>query len=218
MAQNAISLLRSDHGNVEDLFRQFESAAPDAYQEKRRITDHVIVQLSRHAAIEEQVFYPALRGFPDLHDKVLESLEEHHATKLALSELEKLPANAERFDAKVKVMVENVRHHVREEEETIFPLVEQHVPFAELETMAAAMEEVRGRAPTRPHPFAPDQPPLNVLVGVPMAVLDAGIRVGLGAARMTGAALLQLTGLDRAHRQEAELQVRRRLEDERKSA
>jgi len=164
------------------------------------------------------VLYPALRGFPDLHAKVLESLEEHHATKLALSELEKLPANAERFDAKVKVMMENVRHHIKEEEETVFPLVEKHVPFTELQTMAGAMEDLRRTAPTRPHPFAPDQPPLNVLVGMPMAVLDVGVRVGLGAARMTGAALLQLTGRDRAHREEAAKQTRRRLEDERRSA
>lgn len=209
MATNAITLLKTDHGNVENLFAEFESAGDGAYADKRRIVDHIIEQLSRHAAIEEQVFYPALRGYPELHTMVLESLEEHHAAKLALSELEKLPANAERFDAKTTVLIENVRHHIEEEENELFPLVEKQIPFSELQEMAGPMEELKAAAPTRPHPFMPDQPPLNLLVGVPMAIADMGIKVGVGAARMAGAALLQVTGLDRRSRQETEEQVRK---------
>lgn len=218
MAHNAISLLRSDHGNVENLFQQFEAAADGAYAEKRRIVDHVITQLARHAQVEEQVFYPALRGFADLAPKVLESLEEHHAAKLALAELEKLPAEAERFDAKTTVMIESVRHHVREEEGEIFPLVEKHIPFSQLETMAGAMEDVKPISPSRPHPFAPDHPPFNVLVGVPTAVIDGGMRVAVGAARLAGAALLGLSGLDRVSRQKGEEELRRQADGSRRSA
>ncbi|GAC1313610.1 MAG: hemerythrin domain-containing protein [Acidimicrobiales bacterium] len=209
MATNAITLLKTDHGNVENLFVQFEAAADGDYAEKRRIVNHIIEQLSRHAAVEEQVFYPALRGIPDLHGMVMESLEEHHAAKLALSELEKLPANAERFDAKTTVLIENVRHHVEEEENELFPLVEKHIPFSDLQIMAGAMEDLKAVAPTRPHPLMPDQPPFNVLVGVPVAIVDMGMKAGIGAARMAGAALLQVTGLDRVTRRETEAQVRK---------
>lgn len=209
MATNAITLLKTDHGNVENLFVQFEAADDGAYAEKRRIVDHIIEQLSRHAAVEEQVFYPGLRGIPELHTMVLESLEEHHAAKLALSELEKLPANAQRFDAKTTVLIENVRHHIEEEESELFPLVEKHIPFSELQIMGGAMEDLKKTAPTRPHPLMPDQPPFNVIVGVPVAIVDMGMKVGIGAARMAGAALLQVTGLDRVTRRETEQQVRK---------
>ncbi|GAC1537889.1 MAG: hypothetical protein NVS3B12_22400 [Acidimicrobiales bacterium] len=218
MATNAITLLRTDHGNVENLFVQFEAAAPAAYDEKQRIVEHIIEQLSRHAAIEEQVFYPALRGIPEMADMVLEALEEHHAAKLALAELEKLPAHAERFDAKTTVLIENVRHHVKEEESELFPLVEKHIPFTDLQTMAGAMEDLKKTAPTRPHPLTPDQPPFNVIIGVPAAVIDMGVKVGLGAAKMAGGMLLQLTGLDRVNRQMAEQKARAQVESERQSA
>ena len=209
MATNAITLLKTDHGNVENLFAQFESTADGAYAEKRRIVDHIIEQLSRHASVEEQIFYPGLRGIPDLHRTVLESLEEHHAAKLALSELEKLPANAERFDAKTTVLIENVRHHVEEEENELFPLVEKHIPFSDLQIMGGAMEDLKKTAPTRPHPFMPDQPPFNVIIGVPAAMIDMGVKVGVGAARAAGAAILQMSGLDRVNRQKTEEQVRK---------
>ena len=209
MATNAITFLKTDHGNVENLFVEFEAAPDGAYAEQRRIMNHIIEQLSRHAAVEEQVFYPALRGIPALHGMVMESLEEHHAAKLALSELEKLPANAERFDAKATVLIENVRHHIEEEENDLFPLVEKHIPFSDLQIMAGAMEDLKAVVPTRPHPLMPDQPPFNVLVGVPVAIVDMGMKVGIGAARMAGAALLQFTGLDRLTRRETEEHVRK---------
>ena len=209
MATNAITFLKTDHGNVEDLFVQFEAAGDGAYADKRRIVDHIIEQLSRHAAVEEQVFYPALRGIPELHRNVLEALEEHHGAKLALSELEKLPANAERFDAKTTVLIQNVRHHVEEEEADLFPLVEKHIAFSDLQLMGGAMEDLKKTAPSRPHPLMPDQPPFNVIFGVPAAVIDVGVKVGVGAARMAGSALLQATGLDRVTRQENEEKVRR---------
>ena len=77
-----------------------------------------------HAAIEEQVFYPVARAtVPDTEDIALESLEEHHIVKWVLSELDGMDPAAERFDAKVTVLIENVRHHVEEEESEFFPKV-----------------------------------------------------------------------------------------------
>src|SRR4051812_48233841 len=110
---NAITLLKTDHGNVDALFKQFEAVGHDGDPlEKRRIVDRIIEQLSVHASIEEELLYPALRSKLDDDFPVLEALEEHHVAKLALSEIEKLAPTHERFDAKVTVMIESVRHHV----------------------------------------------------------------------------------------------------------
>ena len=102
---DAITLLRDDHKTVEQLFKRFEKAGDRAYVEKREIVDRIIEELSVHAAIEEQVFYPVARAtVPDTEDIALESLEEHHIVKWVLSELVDLDPTDERFDAKVTVL------------------------------------------------------------------------------------------------------------------
>src|SRR4051812_15725077 len=119
---DAITMLKDDHKAVEQLFKRFERAGDNATAEKRRVVDSIIEALSVHAAIEEQLVYPVARAtVPKTDDTVLESLEEHHVVKLVLAELERMPADDERFDAKVTVLIENVRHHVKEEENEFFP-------------------------------------------------------------------------------------------------
>ena len=176
---NAITLLKQDHQNVEALFERFERAGERQWAEKRRIVDTVTEHLSKHAAIEEQVFYPAIRReLPDATPSVLEALEEHHLVKLTLAEIEKLPPQAERFTAKMTVLMENVRHHVKEEEEDLFPKVREAFSVQELEELGEAMEKAKQTAPTRGHPFQPDTPPLNLVIGLPMALLDRCITAG----------------------------------------
>src|SRR5262245_49868957 len=115
---DAITLLKDDHKTVEQLFKRFEAAGERAYTEKRNIVDRFSEALSIHAAIEEQLFYPVVREtVPRTEDVTLESLEEHHIVKWVLSELERMDPEDERFDAKVSVLIENVRHHVEEEEQ-----------------------------------------------------------------------------------------------------
>jgi hemerythrin superfamily protein len=122
---DALKVLRDDHRKVEDLFARFEKAGDRAYKTKRRIVDQMIRELSVHAAIEEEAFYPAVRErMQQSEDEVLESLEEHHLVKLTLAELDRMEPTDERFDAKVMVMMESVRHHAKEEEEgELFPKV-----------------------------------------------------------------------------------------------
>src|SRR3954462_4822794 len=121
---DAITLLRDDHRSVAKLFKRFESAGDNAHAEKRRLVDRIIEELSMHAAIEEEVFYPVARGaVSGVEDIVLESLEEHHIVKWTLSELDGLAATEERFAAKVTVLIESVRHHLKEEETEFFPMV-----------------------------------------------------------------------------------------------
>jgi len=180
---DAIALLKADHKTVESLFRKFEEAGPNAKKLKRKLVDQIVRELAIHSVIEEMVFYPLVRTKADkLNDQVLEALEEHHVVKWLLKELEDLPSEAERFDAKVKVLMENVRTHVEEEEKELFPAVRKAFAPKELRDMAEALTLAKKAAPTRPHPRAPDTPPGNMVAGAVSSVLDMG-KDALRAAR-----------------------------------
>ena len=173
---DAITLLRNDHKAVELLFRQFEKAGDRAFVEKRRVVDQIIEALSIHASIEEQLFYPVARAtVPGTENIALESLEEHHIVKWLLAELADLDPAHERFDAKATVLIENVRHHVKEEEEEFFPMVRSALGRKALGDLGDALTEAKKHAPTHPHPKAPDVPPANFVVGAIMGAVD---RVG----------------------------------------
>ena len=168
---NAITLLKQDHKTVEKLFKQFEKAKQPAQQ--RKIAGQVIKELSVHAAIEEMIFYPAVRErVPKAEETVLESLEEHHVVKWVLSELEDMKPDHERFKAKMTVMMESVRHHVEEEESELFPDVRKALGRKELGELGEALEKAKKAAPTRPHPKAPDTPPGNLVAGPAAGMAD----------------------------------------------
>jgi hemerythrin superfamily protein len=173
---DAITLLKDDHHTVELLFKRFEQAGDRANVQKRQIVDRIIEELSVHTAIEEQVFYPVARAsVPATEDIVLESLEEHHIVKWLLSELVDMDPAHERFTAKVTVLIENVRHHVKEEERDFFPKVREQLGRDELAELGEALADAKKSARTRPHPRMPDAGPANVVVGALTGVVD---RVG----------------------------------------
>jgi hemerythrin superfamily protein len=170
---DAVTLLRNDHKTVEGLFKKFEKAGPNATKTKQDLVEKMIEELSIHAAIEEQVFYPAVReAMPDAREEVLEALEEHHVVKWTLSELDGMDPGDERFTAKVTVLTDLVRHHVEEEEGELFPEVRKTMKRKDLEELAQALESAKKAAPTRPHPRAPDTPPGNVIAGVAAGAVD----------------------------------------------
>jgi hemerythrin superfamily protein len=137
--------------------------------------DQIITELSIHASIEEQVFYPATRvARGETEDMVLEALEEHHLAKVMLAELEKMAPEDERFTPKGHVLIESIRHHVKEEEGEMFPNVRKAMRREELEALGRRLEEAKKSAPTRPHPKAPDEPPGNLVAGGIAAVMAAG--------------------------------------------
>jgi hemerythrin superfamily protein len=173
---DAIVFLKNDHHTVEQLFKSFEQAGKRAHVQKRQIVDRIIEELSMHTAIEEQVFYPIARAaVPDTEDMALESLEEHHVVKWLLSELTDMDPAHERFDAKVTVLMENVRHHVKEEERDFFPKVRGQLGRNELAELGEALADAKKSAPTRPHPLMPDAGPASVVAGAITGVVD---RVG----------------------------------------
>src|SRR5689334_21942923 len=161
---DALKLLKQDHQEVEAQFKRFENAGDDAHQTQKKIAEKVIELLSVHAAVEEELLYPAARELSeDLEDLVLEALEEHHIAKATLAELEKMSPDDERFCAKMTVLMESIRHHVEEEEGELFPKLRQLMSTAQREALGAAMKQAKGEAPTHPHPMAPDTPPGNTI-------------------------------------------------------
>ena len=114
-SQDAIALLKDDHRTVEKLFKELESAKGDGRKEK--LARQICLELSVHAAIEEEIFYPACEGIVE-EDLLKESYVEHDAAKLLIAEIEAGSGQSdEYFDAKVKVLQEEIGHHVEEEEQ-----------------------------------------------------------------------------------------------------
>jgi len=179
---DALSLLKSDHRTVESLFKRFE-ASKGASQAKEEVCRQIVRELSVHAAIEEEAFYPTIKPrSKELEELVLEALEEHHVAKWVLSELEKMTPDDERLDAKMNVLAESVRHHVREEEQELFPKVRKALSTEELSQLGRVLAGLKTASPTHPHPRAPDEPPGNLIAGAIATVVDAGkdLLAGLG--------------------------------------
>ena len=186
---DAISLLKQDHRKVDALFRQFERTRParvggtgrqhNADGQKKDLLEKIIRELSVHTAIEEQVFYPLVRkGAPDTTENVLVALEQHHVAKWELDELEGMDPDEDRFEAKVLVLIDNVRHHVEEEEEALFPQVQAGLTRQQLDEIGNRLAQARESVPTRPHPRMPDEPPGNVVAGPAAAVVDRAYERG----------------------------------------
>jgi hemerythrin superfamily protein len=148
---DAIVLLKDDHKTVEKLFKEFEKAGDNAFKTKRGIADKVIEELTVHTWIEEKIFYPAAReAVPATTDHVLESVEEHHVVLWMLSELAGLDPEDERFDAKMTVLMENVRHHVEEEEQEWFPKVRSAMGRNQLLELGERLSTAKQGAPRDP--------------------------------------------------------------------
>ena len=119
---DAVALLKKDHDEVEQLFKDFEKASGDGRKEK--LAREICRQLTIHAQIEEEIFYPACEGKVE-EDLLKESYVEHDAAKLLIAEIEAGGPSDEFYDAKVKVPGELVDHHVEEEEEEMFPKMKE---------------------------------------------------------------------------------------------
>jgi iron-sulfur cluster repair protein YtfE (RIC family) len=127
--QNALDILKDDHDTIKNLFHQYEATQSEAYETKQWIAQHVFRELDLHSQLEEQIFYPAVRSArtDKGHELVLEGMEEHHVIDVLIEELRDSHPTDERYDAKFKVLGENVEHHIQEEEEELFPIAKQEL-------------------------------------------------------------------------------------------
>jgi hemerythrin-like domain-containing protein len=151
MSNDAIVILKDDHKQIKRLFRQFEKAGDDASPTKSRLAKQIIQLLHVHTYIENEALYPETRRLlPDLEDDVLESYEEHHVADVLCAELAKMQPRDERFDAKMTVLIENVEHHIEEEEGEWFPKVREGLGRKKLQEIGIRMLELRKQAPPSP--------------------------------------------------------------------
>ena len=151
MSTDAIVLLKNDHKEILKTFTAFENAGEEAYVRKGQLVDKIIELLTVHTYIENEVMYPRVRELlPELEDDVLESYEEHHVADVLVMELMALKPGDERFAAKTTVLIENVRHHILEEEEDWFPEVRDALGRKVLQEIGAEMAAARAKAPRSP--------------------------------------------------------------------
>lgn len=135
---DAIELLKQDHKKVEKIFTDMEKK--DA---RAKLFPELDRELSVHAEIEEKIFYPASKEAEPTRDLVLESIEEHKQIKMVLADLEQADKSTDVWAAALKVLKEDVMHHVGEEEDELFPKVRKVLSKQQLEDLGRRMEELK---------------------------------------------------------------------------
>jgi iron-sulfur cluster repair protein YtfE (RIC family) len=141
---NAIELLKEDHDKVDALF---EKVKADEDADHRDTFEKIKAELDVHTHIEETIFYPKIKdgGDEELQKLVKEGLEEHHQAKMFLRELSNLVADSEKFQPKLKVLMEDIAHHVQEEEGQMFPMVKEQFDEFTLQELGKEMEKEKGK-------------------------------------------------------------------------
>ncbi|HEX2804946.1 MAG TPA: hemerythrin domain-containing protein [Kineosporiaceae bacterium] len=151
MSTDAIVILKNDHQRIRALFKKFQSSSPGAHVTRADLVDQIIQELTVHTYLENEVMYPQVRELiPDLEQDVLESYEEHHVADLLCVELMALEPTDEHFQAKTTVLIENVTHHIEEEEQDWFPKVRSTLGRKQLSDIGERMLELKQTAPRHP--------------------------------------------------------------------
>ena len=143
-AKTPMQLLKQDHRTVKELFHEYEKLPPGDREARELIFRKINEELTIHSELEERLFYPAVREVrtDEAQDLVSEALEEHHIVKTLLEELSELEAGSPSFEAKMKVLRENVLHHAEEEEKEMFPQAKE-LSKEILETLVIEMEALK---------------------------------------------------------------------------
>lgn len=138
--QDAISLLRADHKLVSALFAEYEKARSTS--KKKMLVSQICTELSIHAQVEEEIFYPAVKKALKDKEMIPEAIVEHATLKELIGQVKGIEPDGEMFDAKIKVLAEYVKHHVKEEQNEIFPQAKStELDMVALGTRMAARKE-----------------------------------------------------------------------------
>lgn len=137
---NAIELLKEDHDKVDQLFQQVEASSEDG--EKLELFQQIKQELDVHAHIEEAIFYPFLleNGDEEIQKITKEAIEEHRQAKMFLREIDNLSEDSDKVEPKLKVLMEDIQHHVMEEEGEMFQMCEEQFDETQLEELGAELE------------------------------------------------------------------------------
>ena len=142
---NAFQLLKEDHKKVASIFQQLEPTTERAVKTREELFTELKQNLDIHAHIEETIFYPSIKREAETREIVLEGFEEHHVIKTLLKELAAMPVDTEQWAAKLKVLQENVEHHVEEEEQEMFQKTRDVLSEEQIKRLGAEMEEEKKR-------------------------------------------------------------------------
>jgi hemerythrin superfamily protein len=158
----ATKLLMRQHREVDQLFERFEAAGEGARKAKEQVCQKLSDALAVHAAIEEKIFYPATKD-ARTEELLREAVEEHLAAKRIIADLLQTDVDDAQLEARMKVLKEQVQHHVKEEEKELFPVVRKMLERDELEQLGEEMEAmanelVQRGEPRRQVPGQTDEP------------------------------------------------------------
>ncbi|MEU8346175.1 hemerythrin domain-containing protein [Spirillospora sp. NPDC048832] len=169
--RDVIEVLTHDHREVEEMFEELSAATDPA--ERRRITDDVTIELVRHSVAEEQYLYPAVRQFVPGGDELADKeIADHAEVERVLKELEQADTENSSFTTLVRRLIDDVSAHVQDEENNLFPRLADNAGPDELLTLGDQVQSAKKKAPTRPHPAAPDKPPLNKILDPGAGLVD----------------------------------------------
>ncbi|MFF7972387.1 hemerythrin domain-containing protein [Streptomyces sp. NPDC007905] len=169
---NVIQELTTDHREVEEIFGRIE-ALPPGSKERKVLADQATIELVRHSVAEEAYLYPAVRkhvtGGDSMADK---ELEDHAEAEQIMKDLEGLEADDPQFDALIARLMSEIRSHLTDEEQNLFPMLQQACSAEALDELGDKVRRAKKTAPTRPHPSAPDKPPANKLLAPGAGLVD----------------------------------------------
>jgi hemerythrin-like domain-containing protein len=171
-AKDMVSVLVRDHEEIKEFFRRIESAA-DA-QARRDAADMLTAEVARHSVAEEMYLYPAARKvLPDGDAMVDEEIQEHSEAEELLKRWEGMDGDDPEFMTVYQDIKKGLLHHIDEEEEPkLFPAMQQHLTTEQMDELGEKITRAKKLAPTRPHPSAPDEPPMDKVLGVPLGIVD----------------------------------------------
>jgi hemerythrin superfamily protein len=177
--EDLVEVLVHDHREIEEMFAELETgdAGPD---ERRRMANALVAELVRHTVAEEQYLYPTIRRVLPGGDRIADhEIHDHTEAEADMKRLEGLHAIDPDFDFVLTRLMAEVRQHLLEEEVEIFPRLRAAADPDELRELARKAQLIKKIAPTRPHPGAPDRPPLNRVLDPALGLVDR-IRDALG--------------------------------------
>ncbi len=172
-APDGITLLMEDHRTVERLYAQFQQAGPHDSARRSELVHQIVRELSVHAIAEEEYLYPATaEAFPGGEDLAHHSVEEHQQIKEVLNDIDSTPADDPSLDGKLRTLMDEVNHHVEEEEGELFPKLRAALGQERIEELGRRLATAKAIAPTRPHPGVPNSPVVEKLTGPAVAAVD----------------------------------------------
>jgi hemerythrin-like domain-containing protein len=173
--RDVVDLLTADHREFDRIFRELEGLRgrgdDESLRRKRELVDEVTIGLVKHSVAEETQVYPRVEKQVDKQEAD-HAKEEHAEAEEVMKRLERMDPDDPEFDGSVQELIDDVRHHVQEEEGRMFTELRASFSHDELVEMAEKVESVKKIAPTRAHPMTPNEPGVRMVAGPVASLLD----------------------------------------------